>query len=127
VKQVDAFLRMQFRLQHTQYIQKFSGAEFGIILVDETSAGRLYVERKKGVMHIIDIALLTEFRRQGIGGRIIKELLDEADANGLALCLHVELNNPILPFYRSIGLREMELRGVYYYMEREPVKRAEHT
>lgn len=117
--QVEAFLRMQFRLQHTQYMQNYPGASFDIVLIDGEPAGRLYVERTANSMRVIDIALLPVFRGRGAGGGILRGMVEEADAKGSLLNLHVEMNNPILPFYKGIGFREKELRGVYYYMERE--------
>jgi len=119
--QTEAFLRMQFRLQHTQYTQNYPGASFDIVLVDGISAGRLYVNRTENRMRIIDIALLPEFRGRGIGGRIMRELIDEADAKRLLMSLHVGINNPILQFYRVLGFKEIELSAIYYYMEREVI------
>jgi ribosomal protein S18 acetylase RimI-like enzyme len=116
---VEAFLAMQFTLQHTQYMQNYPGASFTVILVDAIPAGRLYVDRKDGSMRVIDIALMPEFRGRGVGRRIMRELLREADAKGLAADLHVEMNNPAREFYKSLGFREKELRGIYYSMERE--------
>ena len=120
--QVEEFLRMQFQLQHSQYTQNYRGASFALILAGATPAGRLYLDRKDDSLGVIDIALLPEYRRQGIGGRIMRELAEEADAKGLIMSLHVEMNNPILPFYKTLGLKEIELRGIYFYMERDVVK-----
>lgn len=34
------------------------------------------------------------------------------------MSLHVEINNPVRGFYKSLGFEEKELRGIYYHMER---------
>jgi ribosomal protein S18 acetylase RimI-like enzyme len=117
--QVEEFLRMQFRLQHTQYMQNYKGASFDIILVDSIPAGRLYVDRGEEGIRVIEISILPEFRRKGIGSSILRGLTEEADAIGQTISLHVEMNNPILGFYKTLGFREKELRGIYFYMERE--------
>ncbi|WP_198134534.1 GNAT family N-acetyltransferase [Geotalea uraniireducens] len=117
--QIEAFLRMQFRLQHMQYMQNYPGASFNIVFIDGTPAGRLYVDRKEDRMLVIDISLLPDFKGKGAGGRILRALVEEADAKGLVMSLHVERSNPILQFYKALGFRELELRGMYYYMERE--------
>lgn len=121
--QVEAFLKMQFRLQHTQYTQNYPSASFSIISIDDVPAGRLYVGRKEDGMRIIDIALLPEFRGKGIGGGIMRDLVGEADTKRLVMSLHVEMNNPILQFYKALGFKEGELSGVYYYMERNAAKK----
>jgi ribosomal protein S18 acetylase RimI-like enzyme len=110
---------MQFGLQHTQYRQNYPGASFDIVIIDGMSAGRLYVDRSENGIRIIDISLLPEFRGRGTGGRIMRGLAEEADAKGLAMSLHVEINNPVRDLYRSLGFREKERRGIYYYMERQ--------
>lgn len=116
---IDAFLRMQFRLQHTQYQQNNPRASFNVILVDTTPAGRLYVDRRTDTISVIDIALLSKFRQRGIGGYIMRNLAEEADAKGLAMCLHVEMNNPILEFYKRLGFKTKGEHGIYLSMERE--------
>ena len=117
--QIETFLRMQFRLQHTQYMQNYTAASFDLILFGNFLVGRLYVDRREDDIRVIEISLLPEFRRRGIGGRILRDLTKEADAKGLNMSLHVEMNNPVRGFYKTLGFREKGLWGIYYYMERE--------
>jgi ribosomal protein S18 acetylase RimI-like enzyme len=118
--QIESFLRMQFDLQHSQYLQNHPAASFDIICINGMPAGRLYVDRGNKQILIIDISLLPDFKGQGVGGRILRDLVDEADAKGLVMSLHVEVNNPVRTFYTRLGFREMEQRGMYYSMERTP-------
>jgi ribosomal protein S18 acetylase RimI-like enzyme len=118
-RQVETFLRMQFKLQHTQYMQNYASPSFSIILAGNIAAGRLYLDRKEDSIRVVDISLLPEFRGKGIGGRIMRALAAEADAKGQIISLHVEMNNPVLGFYKTLGFKEKELRGIYCYMERE--------
>jgi len=124
--QAEIFLRMQLRLQHMHYVRNYPGASFAIVCVSDTPAGRLYVERKKDRIQIIDIALLPEFRKRGAGGCIMRGLVGEADTKGFKMSLYVERNSPILPFYKNLGFREIEQRGIHYYMERNAVNRTRH-
>lgn len=118
--QTEAFLRMQFALQHNHYRCSYPAADFDLILIDGLPAGRLYVEHDACRTRIIDIALLPEFRGRGIGGVLLRRVIAAADAARTVVSLHVERNNPVRPFYQSLGFREVELRGIYYYMERPP-------
>jgi ribosomal protein S18 acetylase RimI-like enzyme len=116
---VEEFLRSQFNLQHTQYMKNYTeGGTFEIILVDHIPAGRLYLQRKPNDLHIIDIALLPEFRGKGTGSRIMKELMAEADQKNLPLTLYVEQFNPALGLYERLGFEKKELIGVYFSMVR---------
>lgn len=119
--QIETFLRMQFTLQHNHYRCSHPAADFDLILVDGTPAGRLYVERSASCTLIIDISLLPEFRGRGVGGELLRRVTAAADAARTVVSLHVERNNSIRPFYQRLGFREVELRGIYYYMERHPV------
>lgn len=122
-QEIETFLRMQFELQHKQYLKNYKDAAFEIILYEKTPAGRLYVDRRKDDIRIIDIALLPRFRRHGIGSKIMKELITEADKKQRNISLHVERNNPALNLYETLGFKKVDTTGVYYFMERQPQKR----
>lgn len=117
---IENFLRMQFELQHTQYMKNYKNPCFEIILFKEEPVGRLYVERGKKEMRIIDIALLPHACRRGIGSKIISELIDEANKTRVILSLSVEYNNPVLGFYERLGFEQMDQGGVYLLMEKKP-------
>ncbi len=113
----DQFLQMQFEAQHTHYHKHYSGAEFDILMLKEKPIGRLYVDRREKDIRVIDIALLPEFQRQGIGGRLLRNLLDEAAAAGKSVSIHVEHNNPAMHLYERLGFRRIGDTGVYFLME----------
>ena len=115
---LENFLQMQFNLQHTQYQHNYPDASFDLVCIDAVPAGRLYVQRSNGEMRLIDIALLPAYRGKGLGGRLLADLIREADENGMMMSLHVEVNNPVLALYMRLGFKEKELRGIYRYMER---------
>jgi ribosomal protein S18 acetylase RimI-like enzyme len=113
----QAFLAMQFRAQSTYYREQFAQAEYRLILLGDEPVGRLYLDRRADEIRIIDIALLAEYRRKGIGSHLLGEILAEGEAAGLPVRIHVEKNNPALGLYRRLGFRETEDQGVYYLME----------
>lgn len=123
MEEIHGFLEKQFDLQHSQYIKNYKGARFDIILYNNQPVGRLYILRKKDDIRIIDIALLKKFRRQGIGSRIMKTLIREAEEKQLPLSLHVEHNNPAMGLYERLGFKKGDLTGVYYFMERPAAKK----
>ncbi len=119
-QQKEDFLRMQFHLQHTQYLQNYQNATFEIIIYNNEPSGRLYLDRREKEIRIIDIALLHKFRRRGIGSKILKDLIVEADKKKMVLNLHVEYNNPAMCLYEQLGFKKKEDRGVYFFMEWSP-------
>ncbi len=116
----EAFLRMQFEAQHTQYHQMFPGARFDLIERNGEPIGRLYVDRGPSEIRVIDIALLTEYRGGGIGSALMRDLLAEADRTGKIASIHVERFNPALRLYLRLGFREVEDKGIYLFMQRGP-------
>ncbi len=115
--QKGAFLEMQFEAQHRFYLETFKAASFDVILRDGRPIGRLYVDRRPGEIRLIDIAISPDFRNQGIGARLLRNLLKEGGETGRRVTIHVERFNPALNLYRRLGFREVEDSGVYYLME----------
>lgn len=118
-----AFLRSQFEAQHAHYHQHYAGANFDVIMLDDAPhggvpIGRLYVHRTPGEFRLMDIALLPEYRNQGIGSALIEAVLAEADAAGVFVGLHVERFNPAYRLYSRLGFVDVEDREVYVYMTR---------
>jgi ribosomal protein S18 acetylase RimI-like enzyme len=116
-EQKRAFTEMQFAAQDAHYRRHYPGAQYSIIEVQGIPAGRLYVDRWKKEIRIIDIALLPEHRRDGIGTKLLRELQDEARTAGKAITIHVEKFNPALNLYRRLGFQQIEDKGVYLFLE----------
>ena len=113
----SAFLRTQFAAQHRYYHESYVSSRFDVVLVDGCPAGRIYVARWPEELRVIDIALLPEFRRRGIGTELLRALLEEAAGRGLPVRIHVERFSPALPLYERLGFRLLEDRGVYLFFE----------
>jgi ribosomal protein S18 acetylase RimI-like enzyme len=118
--QKRAFVEQQFAAQDAHYRQNYPGATLDLIEVDGEPAGRLYVFRGKSDIRIMDIALAPAFRGRGIGTSLLRSLIDEADASGRKLSIHVEYNNPARSLYDRLGFRPAGEHGIYVLMERPP-------
>jgi ribosomal protein S18 acetylase RimI-like enzyme len=116
----EAFLRQQFNAQHRYYSENFADAQFQVIEEDGQAVGRLYLHRRPAELNIIDIALLPECRRQGLGSAMLQDVLDEGQRTGKRVTIHVERNNPALRLYTRLGFHLLEDQGVYYFMEWQP-------
>jgi ribosomal protein S18 acetylase RimI-like enzyme len=121
-QQKEAFLRDQFELQHSCYMDAYPNAAFDLIASGEEVIGRLYVDRRADEIRIIDIALLPQYRGQGIGGAILESLLDEAASRdqGQVVRIHVEHMNPAMRLYLRLGFHEIKDKGIYKLMEWRP-------
>ena len=123
--QQEAFLRMQFRAQTQFYIENYPGAEFQVIMLNGQPIGRLYIHKRENEIRIMDIALLPEFRGQGIGLRLLRDILKQGKNLNLPVTIHVEQFNPALRLYQRMGFRPKEDKGVYLLMEWLPANNEE--
>jgi ribosomal protein S18 acetylase RimI-like enzyme len=109
------FLNSQFNAQRESYRRSFPEARHQIIEVDGRAAGRLYVDRSRGVVHLIDISLLPEYRNRGIGTALLQGLLAEAEQSGGTATLSVAISNPAQRLYERLKFRTVSSDGVYLF------------
>jgi ribosomal protein S18 acetylase RimI-like enzyme len=115
--QKETFLHMQFSAQTTHYSLYYPNAEYKIIERAGMSIGRLIVENRGDHFLIMDIALLPEYRRSGIGTFLIQQLQQEAIQLNLPLVLRVEFFNPAIGLYKRLGfLKSRDVNPVYQEM-----------
>lgn len=115
--QQAAFLGRQFDAQHQSYQASFPDADFHVIVVNDRPAGRMYVARTPAEIWLLDIALLPQYRRAGIGSDLVGALLDEAAETCQPVRLHVEKHNPAVRLFERLGFRSVEVHGIYRFME----------
>ena len=113
----EAFLRQQFDAQDAWWRTHYAGATFEVVVVDGRDAGRLYLWEGPSEVRIVDVALLPEARRGGIGTTLVRDVQERAAAAGKSVTIHVERMNPALRLYERLGFRLVEDKGVYLFLE----------
>lgn len=111
------FVEQQFQAQSHAYAS-YRDTSFEVVLVDGEPAGRLIVARWPEELRVVDIALLSEFRGRGIGGALMREVIEEAEQRGVKTSIHVERFNPAQHLYTRLGFRMVSETGVYLLLER---------
>jgi GNAT superfamily N-acetyltransferase len=115
-----AFLESQFVAQRSHYLLHYGNAAFDVLEAQGVPAGRLYLDRQADAHLIVDIALLPEWRRRGIGTALIEAIFAEARGAGKGVTISVEKFNPAQQLYRRLGFREYAEDGVYWFMHWSP-------
>jgi GNAT superfamily N-acetyltransferase len=105
----EALVALQFDLQDRSYRQNHPAASFDVILVDGEPAGRLYVDRSSGSIHVIEISLLPEHRGHGIGAHLLRSLLRE----GRPVTLNVLRGSDALRLYERLGFEIVRQGDAY--------------
>jgi Acetyltransferase (GNAT) family len=79
--------------------------------------GRLYLHESAAEVRVMDIAVLPEWRGQGLGTTLLHAVLDAGREGNARVSLHVEPGNPAQRLYARLGFRLVEHRGVYDFLE----------
>jgi len=119
-EQLEAFLKMQFALQQRAHAAQHPQAEHQIVLFDDVAAGAIRVNRTTDEIHLVDIALLPEYRNAGIGSSLLKELLAEGERSRRTVSLQVLKTNRAIKLYERMGFSVAAEDGAYLRMEWRP-------
>jgi len=114
----DGLVGMQFRAQSMSIRLDHPRAERKIVVVDDSPAGRLIVDESGEQIEVIDMALLPEYRGQGIGTSLLRGVLSHADRMGRAILLHVEKQSRAVRLYERLGFLISGETGLYFEMSR---------
>lgn len=87
-------------------------SEIYIALVDGTAAGYANIYTVLDEMDIVRVAVLPEYRRQGIAAEILKTVL--AEKQGTVYLDVRESNYPAISLYKSLGFVDTGVRKNYY-------------
>ena len=103
VSEWAGLISQQFHAQHSAYHSKYPKADFDLVLVDGEKAGRLYLDRRKDEMRILDLTLLPAFRGQGIGSKLFEGLFNEARLSKRKVSAHVEHDSRAIALAQRLG------------------------
>jgi ribosomal protein S18 acetylase RimI-like enzyme len=99
------------------YLSHYPSANFWVILLQrELPVGCLIVSEGPAQIYRVDIVLLPEYRRIGIGTRILRYLQQRAARSEKTISLHVEQINPALRLYQKLGFVVTGENGLHLQM-----------
>lgn len=117
-------LDLQLRAQRSEWEARFPGSTDELILGDGRPVGRIWVAWEADACVLVDMILLPELRRSGIGTSIVGGILAEAERRGVPVRVTVERTNAAsLAFCERLGFEQRSSDEIYVVLER-PVSRA---
>lgn len=119
-EQQEWFLRMQFDAQRKSYQGIFPEAVDRIVLRGYVPIGRMLIAYEGACIRLIDIALIEEQKRQGIGTYLLRNLLQECQTRSCVLHLQVAQGNPAIRLYQRLGFLQTGGDLMYLQMEWTP-------
>lgn len=92
-----------------------------VIVADEVDIGRLKVERRQHEVYLGLIEIAPSHQGRGIGGQIVRGVLDDAFADGKRVCLNVlRVNTAAHRLYRRLGFAEAAASEIRFAMVAQP-------
>lgn len=103
-EQKAMFLVTQWDAKLRSYRAAHRGAHERVIVSDGRDVGYVIWSRPEaGSIWIVDIAVSVPWRNRGIGTAVLGDVLAEADREGVAVRLHVEVGSPANDLYQRLG------------------------
>jgi GNAT superfamily N-acetyltransferase len=114
----DRILAFQFAAARRSYRERFPEADWRLILLEGAAVGWLVVDRRESEICCVDIALVADARRQGIGSHLLRALQQEAAIEGKPVTLTVQrANHGARAVYDRLGFRSIAETDCHVWME----------
>lgn len=123
--QRNAFLRMQFDAQRRSYRMQYARFEQSIVYRGSETIGQISKAFMEDAIVLVDISIVSIYRCQGIGGKLINELQEAAKRQGKKVLLHVLQASPAARLYHRLGFQVTAERFPYMAMEWEDAVQSE--
>lgn len=114
--QAEMFINIQHNAQQQGYRLSYPAAENNIILHDGQPIGRMLIDRSEEAIHLVDIAILPDYRNHGVGAELIGGLLAEGATRGREVVLSVFHTNPAIHLYDRLGFSKVDEESLYWKM-----------
>jgi ribosomal protein S18 acetylase RimI-like enzyme len=91
--------------QRRRFRERYALADFRVIERAGRFAGALHVERSAERIYLALIYVLPELQGRGIGGRLVRELIQEGRSTATPVALTVIDGNPARGLYERLGFK----------------------
>jgi GNAT superfamily N-acetyltransferase len=106
------------QFQRNVHDQKLRAKPFSLIALDGRAIGTVSFERLSDHLQFGEFYILSEFRGEGIGSRVLMHCLSLADEMHLPMLLEHLLWNPVGSLYRRHGFVEVSTTETHSILKR---------
>jgi ribosomal protein S18 acetylase RimI-like enzyme len=118
---LEQVMTQQFHAQTLSSLGRFRQARFDIIELSGEPIGRIVVDRPGAMLHLVDQAIVPQWRGRGVGTAIVRALMDEARAAEVPVRLEVAAeSDPSLRLYLRLGFVPVETASLNARLEWRP-------
>jgi ribosomal protein S18 acetylase RimI-like enzyme len=105
--------------QRRRFVTSFNPSVSQIVVAYGRDIGQFAVETHRAEIFLSGIYLLPAYQNQGLGGRLLGDLLVVARQRGLPVRLQVMLGNPARNLYGRLGFKVTAQTATHYMMRAE--------
>lgn len=103
-EQAELLIKTQYRGRSMSYTSRYPQTEQWILCTEDgTAAGQLLLHRQSQRWRIVDIAVATAHRGQGLGTKALREVQERCRQAAVCLELSVTSQNPARRLYERLG------------------------
>ena len=113
-----SLLEMQYRGRLQSIDVDSPTAEKSIILAGDDPVGWVVIDWAGACTNVVDIAILGQHRGAGIGGAVLREIIEESA--GKPVALSVNITNRAARLYERLGFKRVGGDEVQHFLERLP-------
>lgn len=114
------FIVSQYNARKNHYDKFFADAENSIVLENGKPIGRHMVLRGEKEFRLVLTELLPESQGNGIGSKLVKDVLAEGEAAGKPVRLQVAKLNGPLALCKKLGFVKTGSNDIYHQLEWRP-------
>jgi len=103
---IENLLAMQYRSRANSYRNQFPEARWSIVESADGPIGELIEHDEADAIYVVDIALLPDQQRRGIGSALIRALMADGAARGGVRALVLVSNEASRRMFRGLGFAE---------------------
>jgi ribosomal protein S18 acetylase RimI-like enzyme len=104
--------------QLNRFRKDFDRSYRRIIVLRGEDIGCIWTEDQDSLIFVDYIAVLPEYQRRGLGTKLVRQVLAQADERGIPVCLNVLKVNPARSLYERLGFRVVGGDEHRHYMQR---------
>jgi ribosomal protein S18 acetylase RimI-like enzyme len=106
-----------------EFARRWSVEQVRIVMLRDEAIGWLQTAPEDDAIFLAQLFVDTPFQRRGIGGRLMRILIEEAASESKAVTLGVVKTNPARRLYERLGFSITHEDQYKFYMRRPPEPR----
>jgi ribosomal protein S18 acetylase RimI-like enzyme len=107
-------------LQPDYFKRTWNPEKYSIILDNESPCGLLWIEHKPDCIFVYELVVSKEFQNEGIGTKVLSDILHEANQSQMPVELDVLKKNKALLLYERSGFKKINTTSNHFRMKYFP-------